>query len=334
MKKKKRITMTLQITIIGLGQIGASIGLALSEHKNLVRVGHDKNMTTARTAQRIGAVDKTHRNLPNSVREADIVILSLPYGEIQETMGYILDDLREDAIILDTAPSKVATNRWMQENLPAGRAYIGLAPVINPFYLDEKETGIDAARADLFEKGVTLIAAPPSAPSVAVQVAADLVQLYGSHPLFADIAEVDAVMTSAHLLPQLVAAALLNTTVYAPGWGDARKFAGQIFAKTTEASPKQEGTLSLSRAALSSKEGIQRMLDGMISSLDTMRRAIAEEDAEQLTAILSQAEEGREKWLLERRAAEWLLRGEKAESVALGGIAERFFGFKERKPRK
>ena len=34
--------MTVQITIIGMGQIGASIGLALGEHKDLfMRVGHD-----------------------------------------------------------------------------------------------------------------------------------------------------------------------------------------------------------------------------------------------------------------------------------------------------
>ena len=40
--------MTIQISIIGLGQIGASIGLALSEHKNLQIVGHDKNLNTAK----------------------------------------------------------------------------------------------------------------------------------------------------------------------------------------------------------------------------------------------------------------------------------------------
>ncbi len=326
--------MTLEITIIGLGQIGASIGLALSEYKNLVRIGHDKNMTIARKAQQIGAVDKIHRNLPNSVRNADLIILSLPYSEIEETLNYIKEDLKEDAIILDTAPSKAATERWMRENLPKGRAYIGLAPVINPFYLEEKETGINAARADLFEKGVTLIAVPPSAPSVAIQVAVDLVQLYGSHPLFSDIAEVDAIMASTHLLPQLVAAALLNTTVSAPGWMDARKFAGSIYAKTTEASPKQEGTLALSRAALTDKENVIRILERMILSLKKIQKTVEEDDVEALTEMLKSAETGRDKWLMERRAAEWILRGEKSEAIALGGVAERFFGFKERRQPK
>jgi len=326
--------MTIQITIIGLGQIGASIGLALAEHKNLIRVGHDKKMTIAKTAQKMGAIDKANRNLPSSVRDADIIILSLPLSEIRETLGYIKEDLKEDVVILDTAPSKASTNAWMEEILPVGCAYIGLAPVINPFYLDEEERGVEAARADLFHKGVTMIAAPPTASGAVIQLAADLVQLYGSNPLFADIGEVDGAMTSVYLLPQLVSVALLNTTVDAPGWGEARKFAGQAYAQATEASPKEEGVASLSQAALLNGENINRVLDGMIASLQKIQKNIADGDADVLNELLSSAEKGREKWLIERRSAEWLLRGEKADSVALGGIAERFFGFKQRKPLK
>ena len=326
--------MTIQITIIGLGQIGASIGLALAEHKNLIRIGHDKNMTTAKTAQKMGAVNKINRNLPSSVRDADIIILSLPLSEIRETLGYIKEDLKEDVVIMDTAPNKAITDKWIQEIIPAGRAYIGLAPVINPLYLDEAERGVNAARADLFNKGVTMIATPPSASGIAIQLAADLVQLYGSNPLFADIGEVDGVMASAYILPQLVAAALLDTTIDAPGWGEARKFAGRVYVEATEASPKEEGTASLADAALLNGQNVNRILDGMIVSLQNIQESIAKGDAEALNVLLSRAEKGREDWLIERRAAEWLLRGDKADSVALGGAAERFFGFKQRKPLK
>ncbi len=323
--------MTIQITIIGLGQIGASIGLALAEHKNLIRVGHDKDMTTAKTAKKMGAVDNVKRNLPNSVRDADIIILSLPFSEIRETLGYIKEDLKEDAVILDTAPSKAAISQWMEELLPAGRAYIGLAPVINPFYLDEKERGVNAAQANLFNKGVTMIVAPPTASGEAIQLAADLVHLFGSNPLFADIAEVDGVMASAYLLPQLVSAALLNATVDAPGWGEARKFAGREYANTTEASPKEEGTASLSASVLLNAPNTSRVLDEMIESLENIKKNITDGDEDALIELLSRAEDGRENWLIERKAAEWVLRGGKMDSVKLGGIAERFFGFKERK---
>jgi prephenate dehydrogenase len=219
----------------------------------------------------------------------------------------------------------------MQEFLPAGRAYIGLAPVINPFYLDERETGVDAARADLFKKGVTMIAAPASASEESVQLAADLVLLFGSSPLFADIVEIDGVMASAYLLPQLVSAALLNATVDAPGWGEMRKVAGREYANTTEASPIQEGTDSLSALALLNEQNVTRVLGEMITSLQNIKKTIADGDEDALNELLSRAEKGRENWLLERMSAKWLLRVEKTDSVSLGGIAQRLFGFKERK---
>jgi len=47
--------MTIQITILGLGQVGGSIGLALAEHKeNVKRVGHDKDPEIARAAMKAG----------------------------------------------------------------------------------------------------------------------------------------------------------------------------------------------------------------------------------------------------------------------------------------
>ncbi len=84
--------MTIQITIIGLGQIGTSIGLCLSGDKNFRRVGHDRELEFARTAEKMGALDKVDLNLPHSVRDADIVILSIPVDQIQETLEYITQD--------------------------------------------------------------------------------------------------------------------------------------------------------------------------------------------------------------------------------------------------
>ncbi len=326
--------MSIQITIIGLGQIGASIGLALAEHKNLHRVGHDKNMTAAKDAQKMGAVDEIMRNLPRSVKDADVVILSIPFSEIRETLDYIKEDLKEDVVILDTAPSKEATGKWMQELLPVGRAYIGLAPVINPRYLDEKESGVNAARADLFRKATTMIAAPLSASGNAIQLAADFVGLIGSHPLFADIAEVDGLTASAQLLPQLTAAALLNATVDRSGWGEARKLAGRSYADATNAILHHEGAASLSAAAINNKENTTRVLDGMIASLQEIRESIAADDKEALDEALTSAEEGRILWLRERRAADWLSGGSKMASVEVAGISEHLFGIKKKKPHK
>jgi prephenate dehydrogenase len=102
--------MPVQLTIIGLGQIGTSVGLALAGKKDLIfRMGHDKENGNAKLAEKMGALDKTHYNLPASVRDADIVLLSIPFDGIRETLDFIKDDLKEGTVVMDTAPVKGQT---------------------------------------------------------------------------------------------------------------------------------------------------------------------------------------------------------------------------------
>ena len=123
--------MTIQITIIGLGQIGASIGLALAENKEMFeRIGHDKDPLVARKAVKLDAIDRFAINLPASVREADIVILALPMDQIRDTLAIIATELREDAVIMDTGPVKEVVSAWAGELLPPKRHYVGLTPVL------------------------------------------------------------------------------------------------------------------------------------------------------------------------------------------------------------
>src|SRR5687768_16007336 len=105
--------MSARITIIGLGQIGSSIGLALKAHNVDVQlVGHDKNPQIAKDSQKAGAVDDVKYNLPASVAEANIVILALPLSAVRETLEIIGPDLQEGTLILETAPAKGTVAEW------------------------------------------------------------------------------------------------------------------------------------------------------------------------------------------------------------------------------
>ncbi len=128
--------MSVRITIIGLGQIGGSFGLALADQKEMFqRVGHDAIPEISRMAQKLGAVDQVSLNLPASVRNSDVVLLALPIDQIRETIEIIAPDLKEDVVVLDTAPVKEVVTAWAKELLPPGRHYVGLSPVLNTNYL-------------------------------------------------------------------------------------------------------------------------------------------------------------------------------------------------------
>jgi prephenate dehydrogenase len=299
--------MSVQITIVGLGQIGSSIGLALKAHNvTMRRVGHDKDPQAGKEAQQIGAVDDVKYNLPASIRDAKIVFLALPLSEMRETLKIIAPDLQEGALVLDTAPAKTSVAAWAKELLPPGRHYIGLTPAINPDYLHGIEFGVKAARADLFEKGLIVVNAPTGTPGNAFNLAMELVTLLGAMPLLMDTAEADGIYSAMHVLPQLAAAALLGTTVDKPGWQEARKLAGRPYAAVTAGIAYHDDMLSLGETALENRENIVRLLNAYITSLINLRDGIDESDREAVLGRLGEAWKGRARWLDERTAGEWL----------------------------
>src|SRR5215207_2518668 len=273
--------MSVQITIVGLGQIGSSIGLALK-------------------------ADDVKYNLPASVREAKIVILALPLAEVRETLRIIAPDLQEGTLVLDMSPAKAAVEAWAKELLPARRHYVGLAPAINPEYLHGTDFGVKAARADLFERGLIVVNAPMGTPGNVFNLTMELVRLLGALPLLMDTAETDGIYSGMHVLPQLVAAALLDTTVDQPGWQEARKLAARPYAAVTAGVAYHDDMPSLAEAALENRENVVRLLNSYITALINLRDEIEENDREAVLTRLTDAWKGRVRWIDEREGAEWL----------------------------
>lgn len=298
--------MAVQLTIIGLGQIGTSIGLALADHGEVItRVGHDRELGFARRAEKMGALDKVSINLHAAVEDADLVLLALPIDQIRETLELIRDDLKEGAVVMDTGPVKQVVAAWVAELLPPERYYVGLTPVLNPVYLHDVDSGAEAAHKDLFRDGLIGIISPPGTPSEAIKLAADLTRLFGASPLFADPLEMDGLVAATHIMPQLLAAGLLNATVGQPGWQEGRKLAGRSYAEVTAPVMYASESKTLTSAAMLNRENVVRVLDSAVASINAIRNDLAEEDGKSLEERLERAREGRQEWLKARMTADW-----------------------------
>ncbi len=317
--------MTIQITIIGLGQIGASIGLGLANQSDLIRrVGYDREPEIARRAEKKGALDKVVTGLAASVRDSDLVVLSLPMDQIRDTMALVAQFLKDGAVIMDTGPVKEIVAAWAGELLPSNRHYIGLTPVINPAYLHASDSGLDAARPDLFRGGLIAIVAPPRAGSEAIKLAADLTRLLGATPMFADPIEMDGLMAATHLLPQLMGAALLNATIDQPGWREGRKIAGRAYAEATGPLVHLSTPKTLRASVMLNRENMLRLMDGTIAALQTLRNDIADENGDLLEERLERARAGRDKWWNQRQAGDWM-NGDAAPALDVPSGSD-FFG--------
>jgi prephenate dehydrogenase len=199
--------------------------------------------------------------------------------------------------------------------------------VINPDYLETAEIGVQAARKDMFQKGLIAIAASSRSSGEAIQVAADLCKLLGSTPFFVDLVEVDGLMAATHLLPQLLAAALLNATTSQPGWREARKVAGRAYAIGTAPAANLDAAPAMTRCAILNSSNVTRVLDDVLAALQQLRDDIAAEDEAAFEGLLKKARSGRETWWKERMAGDWLSQDiPRTGFPDTGGVLGRLFG--------
>lgn len=324
--------MTVQITIIGLGKIGASLGLALkSQTHQLTRVGHDRSISTMRTAEKMGMVDRTENNLHAAVEKADIVYLALPLDEIRPTLEEIAPDLMDGSAVIDASILPHTVCAWAQELLPAGRHFISALPTLNSNYLDDTTTGIDGAHEDLFKNGLFVISSPPNTDSEALKLAADLGLLVGAHTLFSDPLEVQGLTSASYLAPRLVAAAFMNALTAQPGWLEGRKVAGQLLSQITLPADSFDEQKQTGAAVLYSKENTVRVLNDIMLAIRDLRDIIEDGSEDELRKQLEQAQTGRDTWLAQRRTRDWDTILEAPKMPTSGDIFSRFFGFRRRK---
>ena len=325
--------MTIQITILGLGQVGASFGLALAEKKDsIVRVGNDREPEICKRAQKIGAVDKIQFNLPSAVRNADVVMLCMPVDEIKNTLEAISRDLKEGCVVVDTSPVKIGVAEWAESLLPKDRHFVTMTPTINPIYLIEPEVGISAAHADLFKNSLMVITNQPGVEADVLKLAADLAALVGSTPFFADPYEVDGLIAAVHLLPELLAVALVDATVNQPGWIEARKLAGRAYARASLPLVEPNESDIHGQGALMNKQNTLRVMDNAIASMQEMRQLIADDDDKGLAELMRSAIQARDLWRAQREKSDWDL-GPVEDLPTAGEIMGRLVGL-GRKPKK
>jgi prephenate dehydrogenase len=290
------------VTIVGLGLIGGSIGLALREAGVVSAVvGHDRDVNVGNQAKKLGVVDRVDWNLISACSKADLVILATPLSAIRETLEIIGPEVRPGCVVMDTASLKAVVLAWAAELLPEQVHYVGTNPIL--VRAVEGPGGLELARADLFRDGLFCLVPSPRVDDAAVKVATDLVAILGAKPLFFDAVEHDGLLAGAEHLPTVLALGLLETVVLQPSWRESRKVAGVTFERNT-CLPSTDPA-ALADLCVANRENVLRWLDALSTSLASIRQDLAEEQSEALALRFQEVLETRSKWLEERAVAYW-----------------------------
>lgn len=315
----------VSITIVGLGFVGSSIGLALKKSgADIYITGHDKEPEVAREALKIKAVDRADWNLINACEKADIIILALPLQAIRDTMQAIGPYLKPGCLVTDTATLKRPVIKWAKELLPEQVSFVGGNPIISP---KGEGSGVKAASAEVLRDALYCLAPSPEASDKAVELAVALVKAMGAHPYFMDPVEHDGIMAGIEQLPLVVAAALMGTLSYSPPWKDMRRLGGAAFNQGTAS--LWENPAFMTRVFLENADNVIRWIDEFISHLELFKQELQKQDERALSTYLDRAIAERTRWLKDKVTGQW---EELPEPPRPPGMLETFLGIRFKKP--
>jgi len=286
-----------QVTIIGLGLIGTSMGLALRQTKSPpVVVGHDCQYDAAMRAQKLKAVDRLERDPAVAVSGSDLVIVSTPVGTIPRVLETVAGSLPSGCIVTDTGSTKEMLLRRASEILPPSVSFVGGHPMTGL-----ATAGVDGPDAGLFKGTVYCVTPGPTAPPSAVSAVVAMIQAIGAEPYFVDPAEHDGLVAGISHLPYLLSTTLMRILASEPGWREMSVLAAGGFDTATRLArqdPTMYGDILLSNTA-----NLLRHLDRLMEELRAVRELLAS-GAPELQGWLEEARRRRVEWEEQRRRDE------------------------------
>lgn len=300
----------LNVAILGLGRVGASIGLALkramTQNPKLAfeLVGYDSQQSNEKAAQKLGAVTRIERTPYAAVANKDLVVVALPYDETRETYKALREDLRDGVVLVDFSPLKQPVIGWAQQYLKPTHHVIGAAAIINPNLMFDAQDSAENAREDLFDGGAVLLSPALDSVREAIDLAYNFSILLGGKPRFLDPNEHDALMAYTEHLPLLLGATFYDTLQRHSAWEDMQALTSANFAAQT-LTLKRDHPDALRDLLLNNRDNALRALSALIDTLQEARAALAADNRDALEALLVRTSDDYAQWINRRFRAEW-----------------------------
>jgi prephenate dehydrogenase len=249
------------VTIIGLGLIGGSIGLALRQGREpgWEIVGYSRRQETVAIALSLGAIERGENNLKDAVKQADFVIIATPVLTVKEIFSEIAPHLSSGCVVTDTASTKA-----------------------------------QVAEAELFQGCTYCLTSSEKTSPKSIDTVTGMVKKLGAIPFFIDAQEHDKLVAGISHLPILLSAALVSLTTKNPSWSKMSKLAASSYHDLTRlASGNPEVNAHI---CLSNKEAIVNWIGKFSQELERYRQLVAGGD-KRLEQALTEANKARQEWL-------------------------------------
>lgn len=280
-----------KVTLLGVGLLGGSLGLALKQRKLAARVeGFVRREASVRECQKLGVVDQAHLDLAAAVNGADLIVFCTPIAQMGELAGRIQP--RVDAVITDVGSVKAGVVNELERRFPG---FVGSHPMAGA-----EKTGPAAASAKLFEDAICIVTATPRTKPEALHRVEELWRSVGGIPRrLAPELHDELVSRSSHL-PHVLAAQLVNFVLDPARDKDQPSVCANGFRDSTRIA---SGSPEMWRdIALSNRQNLARELREFVGRLEEFGAALEKGDVARIERFFADAKQRRDQWQ-ERRGS-------------------------------
>jgi len=187
-----------KITIVGVGLLGGSIGMAVKKQSMSREVcGYFRNKKKIAAAKRHGAVDTGTDNFAKAVEDSDLIILCSPIEDIKAKIKEIKRLKITQTLVTDVGSTKTEIIRAAK-----GLNFVGSHPLAG-----SEQSGVAYGRADLLKDAVCIVT-PDLAPHASVRAVCSFWKILGSRVITLSAKRHDAALAFTSHLPHAVAYAL------------------------------------------------------------------------------------------------------------------------------
>jgi prephenate dehydrogenase len=280
-----------KITIVGVGLLGGSIGLAVRQRRLAGEVaGYVRRKSSLKDCERVGAVDYATTDLLAAVSNADLVILCTPLAQMRSLAQQFLPALKRGAIVTDVGSVKAGVVRELESIIARADAhFVGSHPMAGG-----EKMGVLAARADLYANAVCVVTPTKKSKTSAVRNVERFWKSLGARVLKLDAAQHDLLVSRSSHLPHVVAATLANLVLNPAASKMQAALCATGFRDTTRIA---SGSPEMWRdIALANRKNLSQSMDAFVAELQRFRDALKCGDARAIEKFYATAKQRRDNW--------------------------------------
>jgi prephenate dehydrogenase len=237
----------------------------------------------------MGAVDEATQDVRQGVARADLVILCTPIGQFEGIIRTLRDALAPGTLVTDVGSTKAEVVRLAGKWLPPTIRFVGSHPMAG-----SEKTGVEFARADLFQRALCLITPTPRCKPETVNEIRTFWESLGGRTQMMTPRRHDALLARVSHLPHAVATALVQLALS----DSAIDLAGPGFADTTRIASGDAGLWT--DIFRTNREAVCKAVDRLIAELSRFRRRLASDEAEAIYKWLESSQLERDDWIKRR----------------------------------